>query len=559
MLDFFKKTHKVSKILISTQKNTDIVLYLFESIKTNHDDFETMAYIKTPYYHSFGKVSQKQFKIFNEDFIFQKAEFVGEEPSIDELTAHTLPIHKTYEQAKKEKYRLNLAFIYLFYWPENKKQELTEKDKNRYLNFTLEENMQRYEEEYQKATAEERKEFLNKDNFKKQVVLDKYSHNKFISIKIVLEALQKYPVLELVYNDYNESIFQKSIKFSHRSLNQFVFVQGNFDSSYGSAKSVTELVECILSKHKQKVNNSFKKEMITYIVENLVNTSQEENDEKYSLFTLNQNLLNRIIFISEFIYFSDYSWNEISKLIERFDNKEYYFNESLFFPCTSLEGDDESKYYQAFTKHLKFLKEKNFDLYAVLTNWNLYTSTMLSTSELLNEMVGYKFNPKHYKDLNRTYMFFSKKLSEGIENFEFKNFNGEKFNNNISDLTTIKNAEYTIKVISTFKELVNVGTILDNCAGSKATLDYYKEQISFIVEINEQIVFMGCIKNGQFNQLKGYKNSSPSFELFQSVFKSLQNLNFVDKIENQHLKNRYKKLYEGNLWRAMYEQECIQH
>lgn len=557
MLSLFNKKPKISKILVSTQKNIDIVFYLFESIKTKHEDFETMAYIKTPYYHSFGKLSQKQFEMFHKDFEFQQGEFVGQEPTMDELIKHRFPLHKSYEQAKSEKYRLNLAMIYTFYWPSNRESELTQEQKNRFLNFTLEDNLNRYDSEFNAATPEEQSTFLNRKTFAAEVMVEKYSFKKYLSIQSVLEGLQKYPIMELAYNDYNESIFDKKIEHSHRSLAHFAFVPGNFDDSLSQCKSITQLVNCILDIKKQQVNDSFKNQMTKYIASNIHQTTKDKDEVDY-IYAFNQNLINRIMFVADYLNFSEYSFDQIVSLINRFDNNDYFFNESLFFPCKTLDGEPDDKYYFAFRKHLDFLKKQGFDLYKVFQHWNLYTSTMLNSSKFIEE-VDFDLDPTRYKDLNRTYNYLGRRLSERLENFELKNYNGESFNNNISELSTITVDGYTLSVVVDFKQLFQAGIVLDNCAGSKTTLEYYKDKITYILSKDNSTKFMGCIKDGQFHQLKGYKNASPSLELFLNTYKLLQDLNFVDKIEKQHLKKRYIKQSKGDLWGALYEQECVQH
>lgn len=526
----------------------DMHLVLFHKLASHHDDPDFFAYIQTPYWHSFGKVSQSQIDSFSIDFLLKETQ-LPEGTSLDQITNHPVTIHKDYEQAISENYRLNLAIPYLFYCPENKLANLSDDDGKKYLNISLRDNLTRYSEEWDSSTEEERKTFTPIEKFVSNVASAHYKNRSKLSTQTILEAISLHPILELIYNDYSSIIFKKSQKIDYKNADLFVFLPETFNPKFSKIKSYSQLVALILNN--QQVSKQFKTELQSYLIKNILATHKTKNDNS-CLYTLNQNLLNQLILLSEYITFSNYTWTQITKLLNRFADEDFYFTELMFCDVKN----DEDGYYKAFIENLNFLKNQNFDIYQTLYHWNLFHSTMKSSAQLLKD-VNFKLDPKRYKDLNRTYNFIGKKLSENIEDFNLENINGVDFNNNIQELESVKIAGYSISVIKTFKDLFNIGIILDNCAGSKITLPYYQDKLVYILS-NGNKTYLGCLSDGQFHQLKGYKNSSPEFFLFESLFKELVRLNFACKLENQKISKRYQRKYGQNL-AGLYEQECVQH
>lgn len=549
MFNFFKP--KVKKIFISTDSYVDIKFFIFEDLPSKKDDPDCMVYLKTPYYHSFGKMSQKQFNQICEDFSFQEGSFSGKTPSMEELIKHPISIHKNYETAKNTNYRLNLAIPYLFYCPESKVNELTDNQGKKYLNIALKENIERYQESFNSSSDEEKKTFTPINIFKQQIIDAHYVIRDKLSCKTILTAIQEHSVLEVIYNDYNTVLFNHTQKIDYKNPDLLVFLDTNFDAGLSKLKNYTEIINYLLQG--QNVSKGFESELTSYFINNCLQTHQTKN-ESFCIYTLNQNLINQIKLLSMFLDFSKYTFSDLKFLLVKFQENRLCYTESMFFPEENINEEDDYSF--SFCKNLTFLKNQKFDLYKVFFHWNVFFTTMRASSKILDE-VTFSLDPKRYKDMNRVYNYLGKRLAETIENFNLKNFNSENFNNNISEVELIEIGSFKIEVIKDFKKLFEIGMQLDNCAGSKITLDYYTDKIVYKLSDGNQ-TFLGCIKDGQFHQLKGYKNSSPDFNLFNSLFNQLVSLKFIDVLENQKIQKRYIKKH-GHSMMALYDQECIQH
>lgn len=274
----------------------------------------------------------------------------------------------------------------------------------------------------------------------------------------------------------------------------------NLINNYSNLKNIDEVYNYIT--HNQ--NLEFKKELKNFIYDNLFTTYSHLNIFSFNTLALEPIRLvlyfnhNEIKSMKQLLFYSnhlmkltnnDYNWWAISPY------DIYHDTINLVNQCK-----DSSK--------LKILKkiDKMPHLYKD------YTSFLKKHNILLDLTKEKKF---YYQ-----YRVISRKYSKKSKNFKLKNTN-KGFNNS--------QASY-FSIIENFNELFNTGNELSNCSGNYETLDYYKSHFNFIVK-DDNKSYQGAIKEGKLDQLKGFKNESPSENFAKEIYFKLIKDNYIKKCD----------------------------
>ena len=306
-------------------------------------------------------------------------------------------------------------------------------------------------------------------------------------------------------------------------------------NDYVNTQNFNELYQ-IITKNKELI---FKKELKNYIKERIIISHKSSNNENINfvnvelfkqietLFSLEDS--EKIKSIKEFNFYL----NKIQKIALDSDSafiiNKINTSEDLITLCNMFKN-----------KPLEVLKRLNIPFHLLEGNVKL----LKKYYETNKEKLDISKEKKLYYFLNQ----LSKRISQNTKDFKLVNPN-EGYNN--SELLLHHN-KLRLKTINSFDHLYKLGIELNNCAGNYETIDSYTNKYNFVVYDKEtRKKYIGQIDKGQFRQFKGYKNESPSFDLFKIVFKTLNKLGHLADIQKQ--KNKSKT----HTFESLYEKECV--
>lgn len=291
---------------------------------------------------------------------------------------------------------------------------------------------------------------------------------------------------------------------------------------YNDSDSFDDLYK-IITNNKKII---FEKELKKFIRENLFIVKK------------NYTILNYFLFEKLHIIFSLYqkknlnNMKDLKKYLTRLDSISIDDNRSEVYLTNKFKMKENIRQFLLFFEG---------DPLVNLLKMNIPYHLIPDYINLLSQHSVEKINIDKEKRLYYFIQNLSKRVSEKKGDFSFlntnKNFNKNPLNEKLSE-------NLNIKSINTFQELYNIGIELNICAGNHETIDNYLNSYNFVVESNNKR-FLGMIKNGVFKEFKGFKNSSPSFNLFQETYLYLLNNNYLDEEKN------------GNDLNAIYNKECI--
>jgi hypothetical protein len=357
--------------------------------------------------------------------------------------------------------------------------------------------------------------------------------------------------------EYKRDVFINQFNYVKNNMNNWVFSNGNAKSNYSRMNSLLNLIPTLkdnpdfISEEYEQLhsftelynvltNNKnivFKKDLEKFIQSNLF---MGINDSEGKYIFLNFYLFEMLRTIFDM---SDShkikSINQLKTQIEYLKKISLNINEAFCLKSVDLRNN--------ITNFCSLFKEEPLDILKK-TNicFHLIPDAIIVLNEFYknNEILSVKREKKLYYYLNN----LSKKLSKNSPKEKLLNlntlYNSSRFNNN--------SKSFKIQKIEDTKHLFDIGLELSNCAGNFETLDYYKERFNYLITVNNGKKFLGVIKNGVFEQLKGYKNESPSFKLFDEVFSFLCKHQYIKDVTQHTNKINLKDIYEKQCIHTIY-------
>lgn len=345
--------------------------------------------------------------------------------------------------------------------------------------------------------------------------------------------LYKHPINRVLFP--NNAIRNKVNNFKH--IQDFVSLETTFFKfeNYANISSFDELYNYVT----ENKNIVFKKDLQTYLRENLILTQFNKSDEKFNFFNLI--LCQKIKLICSLNKSEEIkSLKEFKFYLEKLNKIELSFNSAFITKSIDL-NNNLYKFLNMFKEEpLEVLKKTNIPYFLIKDNINL-----LETYYKKSDVLSVKKEKKLYYFLQN----LSKRVAQDISNFKLENKN-ENLNNDFIDY---KQEDFHIKTIEDFTELYNLGIKLNVCAGNFETISTYKTVYNIVVTEKDKIYLM-YIKNGFFKEFKGYKNSKPSYDLFLKVYNYLYNNGYLKEESEYKIKSKNKK---DTFLKSLYEQECI--
>lgn len=330
-----------------------------------------------------------------------------------------------------------------------------------------------------------------------------------------------------IYTKHNRFFFIKSFLPIDNSHGDFIYYD-----DYNRIRSFNELYNFVCSNKKIK----FQKDLERLLYKNMVNSINLNGNESSMI---NVDLFERIRLI--------FSLDE-SENIKSFKEFSSYLN---IIEKLSLgdKGIFVHKSLNIRSELLKFLNSFNEKPLIVLKKMNIPYHLIKSNNNLLDKFYENSQGKLSIANEKKLYYFLegiSKRVSENVENFTLEN-NNKGFNQN-----PIKYKDKTMEIytIKNFNELKMVGMRLSNCAGNYETIDVYKNKHNNIAKDfygNKEFLFL--IENGEIKEFKGFKNTSPTFDFFVSVYEKLFLLGYLKPLElNEKLQDVYEKVAIHKIW-----------
>lgn len=448
--------------VISADPNShlDINIFIESSRKTKYDTVY-FGHIQILKYRTWALFTQSQL-----DYMAKEVKLISTE-STTPVQNTSSGNHFTKKKAKEQNFYFNTLVFFMYYGKYFKK---IIKQKSKYSD---------------KETAI--KDY-NKDNYPQQQV----------------SLFKKLPQNLLnILSDRSQIIYRdKNLKINLTNFTSFYF--GKVFETLVDTFNPLDLIP------QSKQPNAFKKDFIKFWENNKIKS--ERNDKE-----INIKLIATLIMIKEL--FKGYEFNSFKEykscIIKVFKDRA----------CFSQELNLRKDISRLEPIKTIFNSFKGKNPVSCFLKWKFYSAYH---KEIAQEVIklnnrGVKFN--QYKNPFSSYRFLSPRYSfDDFGNFPLPDSSAqylysETLNPRInysSSIITIDGKTH-LQLIDNYQDLVSCGATLHNCAGSAETIDYYKQTVSLAVYIENELKYLISIKKLSIRQFKGFKNASPSLELFQKV------------------------------------------
>jgi hypothetical protein len=325
---------------------------------------------------------------------------------------------------------------------------------------------------------------------------------------------KNYPLLNLAMDDKQEVFYEKTPLLSYLNATNFRFPLFNCGFTQGISQkgSFSELTESLCL----GVNEAQKKIINKFIALNWI--------KKDSSFEIDFFFLAMIKFVNT-VFGADVVATLIQNgvLIKMTKNKYLRQYNNVFL--------SECDIYFTFVKLFEFLKSEN--LPAALTfleKWDFESGFHDPVNHFLKYLTtckanGLQFQMDKYSSPKYLFHVLSKEMNKLTkEDFKLKPVKMRK-----------QFQDYEIVIPKTYKTLMKWGAWLHNCAGNLEQRDYYKKSISIGLFKDGQIEYLASIervessKRLELTQLKGFKNKSPTYQMFKDFIDTLKEQGLIDQ------------------------------
>jgi len=222
-----------------------------------------------------------------------------------------------------------------------------------------------------------------------------------------------------------------------------------------------------------------------------------------------------LAFISKFCEI--WGSTDLIKIIEKKEIFKILKNDKIIGYCEIFLGGSPyvSKIVGLFSLLKKIDSEWSLKL---LKNWDL---SRIDFVDQLPQYIadldsaGIKVQYTRYSNITYLFNLVSKEVTKlKIDNFKLPNQNLLLLKRGYDGIFD----SYRIETVQDYKSLLSIGATLHNCAGNFEQIEYYKESISLAFIKDEKVVYLLSIQDGCIHQFKGFKNSKPSFDLFEKIY-----------------------------------------
>lgn len=323
---------------------------------------------------------------------------------------------------------------------------------------------------------------------------------------------KNYPLLNLALDDKQEIFYGKNPVLSFKDAKDFRFPLFNCDFTRNLSQlgSFSEIIKHLCPAVDEKALKALK----LFVAQHWISKS-------HGSYQINFHFLSFIKFI-----YRIYGGPTLLKLIENKKFMKIYENPKLKDLSDSLLI--EGAFYKEFSDLVRTLKENNeqHSLF-ILEKWDMDISYISDMSDYLNILPKNNIHIQYHKYDKFSYLFYV--CSKEVTKLKAKNF--LLHNKNQKDLSAslkVKNlGELSFIMPKDYSTLIQWGAWLHNCAGNYEQIDHYQEVLSLGVFKGKDLAYLISIKDGELTQFKGFKNSSPTKELFDSVLEFLKSQNMI--------------------------------
>lgn len=313
-------------------------------------------------------------------------------------------------------------------------------------------------------------------------------------------------------SDREEVVFTEKVHFPLQKLKKKLLLKSTIPTFVNECANINELMTNLLPEG--EVPSEFFTEFKTFFLRHKLHYS-------HSHYEVNWKLIN----ICRFLRLT-FTMNEVKNFKTYHKLISYAFKN---YRCFSLfvEGRHLSQWDYCFTTLCGENKIKTF------LKWEFYAGRIEEMKEVLENLAPLKIPFTKFDDPVYSFNFFSKRYAQNTSNLHLTLANpNRRFEHQYeTDITLLSLAGLEIKLVTTFKELMDIGLKLHNCAGNEETKENYLKTFNFVVSKNGEPLYLGTLRKGEFSQFKGFKNSAPPIALFQELNIQLKEKGFTTSLE----------------------------
>jgi hypothetical protein len=361
---------------------------------------------------------------------------------------------------------------------------------------------------FTKKNAKENRIYFNLSTLEFLIREDDYNRHPQVTYYLdaansaFIKFKKNYPLLNLALDDKQEVFYGKKTFFSFKSAKNFSFPSFNCDFTVKMSQlgSFAEIVTYLYP----EVNEKEMKVIKLFIAQNWISN-------KHNSYQINFFFLSFIKFI-----LSIYSGETLLALIE--SKKFMKMCNNPRFERLNNAFLTENEFYHTFVHVIKTLKDNNeAHSLSILEKWDMDSSFISDMSDYLKILPKKKIYIQYHKYDKFSYLFYT--CSKEVTKIKTKNFLLNNKNEEVlsSSLNVKSLGEFRFVMPKDYKTMLQWGARLHNCAGNFEQIEHYQEVVNLGVFKGKELVYLISIEEGELTQFKGFKNASPTKELFLQV------------------------------------------
>lgn len=307
-------------------------------------------------------------------------------------------------------------------------------------------------------------------------------------------------------SDREEVVFKEDVFFTQKRLGKMLL----FTTHSKTLEESSSLVDLLTKLSPKGADKNFINEFKEFFIKNKFR--KDKYDRNYQP---NLSLINYCEFLS-----SNFTFTEVKNFQTYKKMICFIFANPKIFPNTESKLEDWTYCFNTLSspnRVTSFLK------------WNFFSESLSKMKKVLKDMASLNLPYSRHKDPVYAFNFYSKRYCQNKQpNFSFLALSNTDNLSVSKNLKAEDNDLFVIKKVVEFNELHEIGAKLHNCAGNEETLTYYLSSLSFsVLDKRSGKLYLGTIKRGKLRQLKGFKNSAPPQDLFNSICQALKKQNII--------------------------------